>query len=156
MTEVAQPARDPWTSGSTTSPMQTFDHGSIIRRDTPSILADETQKVARGIAKILQNRKPKWIDVITDVNEVLQAVKIRLPDESSLIPSIKELQFNSRKLEMRLIRRGIFWPFGLLLDPGLNELTQKLSHAVQNLKLVRFPSLQRQTMSDHPDLWLTM
>jgi hypothetical protein len=158
MTEVAQPTREPWTIGSTASPMQTFDHGSISRRDTASTLADDTQRVTRSIAEILNNRygNIKRIGVIADVDEMLQAVKIRLPDESSLILAMKKIQSDSIKLKIRLMRRDKYWLLWLALDPGLNKLTLKLSDAVQNLKLVRFPSLQRQTMSGHPDLWLTM
>ena len=98
--------------------------------------------------------------MITDVDEVVQAVKIRLPDEPNLVPAMKEIQFQFVELRTRTLRDN-FWPFRPvwhflhLFDPRLNDLTRKLSDAVQNIKLVRLPSPQRQTMSGHPDLWLT-
>lgn len=123
-------------------------NSGFFESGTAGYIARETQKATRDIAKIpKKKRNGKRIEVIADVDEVLEAIKKRLADESSLFPAVVEIRSDCEKLKSRLKYKDSIWFLQHLPVLDTQELTQKLSYAVQNLKRVRPPGLQQKIIA---------
>ncbi|KAI9662243.1 MAG: hypothetical protein M1821_008409 [Bathelium mastoideum] len=124
-----------------------FVSGNASRANRNSSLAEEGQVVARKILNTRENDKSQKTDrrvicKIEAVDEVLEVIKKRLPEERGLEQIIVEMTQNCKLLKEHLDSRRLKYLklVGQMVrvkvkDTDLENIMRKLDNAMQNLKM---------------------